>query len=110
MGLSNEQLLDFIEVLVRNYPTKDKRLRKGKPRWHEETDDIRLSLSFQRPIAPGGMMVPDIFECRLDMQTMTPMGADDLVDYMGSKFDPLIDQALEQLKAFDSEVEPDGGS
>ncbi len=66
-----------------------------------------LSVSFQRPIAPGGMLVPDIFECCLDMQTMTPMGSDELVEYVDSRFDSLIDQAFEQLKVMDSEVEPD---
>ena len=107
MGLSEHQLLDFIEVLVRTCPVPDVRLRKEKPRWHEEAETTVLSVSFQRPIAPGGMLVPDIFECCLDMQTMTPMGSDELVEYVDSRFDSLIDQAFEQLKVMDSEVEPD---
>ena len=103
---SPEQLWDFIEVYTKLYPKTDIRLRT-ETCLVEETDDIWLSLSFDRPTV-GGMAIETV-GCCLDMQAMMLMSANQVLDYVESKLSPLYDKALEQLKAIDSEVESDGG-
>ncbi len=103
---SPEQLWDFIEVYMKLYPKTDIRLRTEMC-LVEETDDIWLSLSFDRPTV-GGMAIETV-GCCLDMQRLATMNARLILDYVESKLLPLYDKALEQLKAIDLEVESDGG-
>ncbi len=102
-----EQLWDFIEVYTKLYPKTDIRLRT-ETCLVEETDVIWLSLNFDRPTAAG--MAIETVGCCLDMQAMMPMSANQVVDYVESRFSPLYDKALERLKAIDSEIEPEGKS